>query len=415
MRRHARRFISRHSGGVLAIVAPGQGAQTPGFLAPWLEEPRFADRLNWLSTVAGIDLAHYGTEADAETIRDTAIAQPLLVAAGLLTAVELFPQPTDGFRRTGVAAGHSVGEITAAAAVGVLSAEQAMVFVRERGAQMAAASAVRPTSMMAVIGGDPDEVQAAIAAAGLTAANNNGSGQVVAAGTVEQLAELQANPPAKARLIQLSVAGAFHTVHMQPAVAHLERLSRAITTHDPRTRLLSNADGQVVQSGREYLARLVKQVANPVRWDLCLATMAEIGVTGLLELPPAGTLTGIAKRNLKGIELFSLNTPDQLADAQDFIARHGDAGWANPLASTPSWRMLVSPIKGEFTKASGIETGRVVPAGTLIGTASNRRDSVEIRATHDGSVTEWLVEDGDPVAPGQPLIRLYPATEAGAQ
>jgi len=277
------------------------------------------------------------------------------------------------------------------------------------------ASAVRPTSMMAVIGGDPDEVQAAIAAAGLTAANNNGSGQVVAAGTVEQLAELQANPPAKARLIQLSVAGAFHTVHMQPAVAHLERLSRAITTHDPRTRLLSNADGQVVQSGREYLARLVKQVANPVRWDLCLATMAEIGVTGLLELPPAGTLTGIAKRNLKGIELFSLNTPDQLADAQDFIARHGDAGWANPLASTPSWRMLVSPIKGEFTKASGIETGRVVPAGTLIGTASNRRDSVEIRATHDGSVTEWLVEDGDPVAPGQPLIRLYPATEAGAQ
>lgn len=400
---------------MLAIVAPGQGAQTPGFLAPWLEEPRFADRLNWLSTVAGIDLAHYGTQADAETIRDTAIAQPLLVSAGLLSALELFPQPADGFRRTGVAAGHSVGEITAAAAVGVLSAEQAMVFVRERGAQMAAASAVRPTSMMAVIGGDPDEVQAAIAAAGLTAANNNGSGQVVAAGTVEQLADLQANPPAKARLIQLSVAGAFHTAHMQPAVAHLERLSRAITTHDPRTRLLSNADGQVVQSGREYLARLVKQVANPVRWDLCLATMAEIGVTGLLELPPAGTLTGIAKRNLKGVELFSLNTPDQLADAQDFVARHGDAGWANPLASTPSWRMLVSPIKGEFAKATGIETGQVITAGTVIGTAANLRDSVEVRATHDGTVTEWLVEDGDPVAPGQPLIRLYPATEAGAQ
>lgn len=398
---------------MLAIVAPGQGAQTPGFLAPWLAEPRFADRLNWLSTVAGIDLAHYGTEADAETIRDTAIAQPLLVAAGLLTALELFPQPADGFRRTSVAAGHSVGEITAAAAVGVLSAEQAMVFVRERGAQMAAASAVRPTSMMAVIGGDPDEVQAAIAATGLTAANNNGSGQVVAAGTVEQLADLQANPPAKARLIQLSVAGAFHTVHMEPAVAHLARLSRAITTHDPRTRLLSNADGQVVQSGREYLTRLVKQVANPVRWDLCLATMAEIGVTGLLELPPAGTLTGIAKRNLKGVELFSLNTPDQLPQAQEFVARHAEAGWTNPLASTPSWRMLVSPVKGEFAKASGIEAGQVLPAGTVIGTAANRRDSVEVRTTHDGTVTEWLVEDGDPVAPGQPLIRLYPATEAG--
>jgi len=310
---------------VLAIVAPGQGAQKPGFLAPWLAEPQFADRLNWLSTVSGLDLAHYGTEADAETIRDTAVAQPLLVASGLVTALELFPAPTEGFRRTGVVAGHSVGEITAAAAVGVLSAEQAMVFVRERGRQMAAASAVRPTSMMAVLGGDPEEVAAALEAAGLTAANNNGSGQIVAAGTVEQLAELTANPPEKARLIPLSVAGAFHTVHMEPAVAHLATLARAITTHDPRTRLLSNADGQVVSSGAEYLTRLVNQVANPVRWDLCMQTMADLGVTGLLELPPAGTLTGIAKRNLKGVELFSLNTPDQVPAAQEFVARHGAA------------------------------------------------------------------------------------------
>ncbi|PKQ24302.1 MAG: ACP S-malonyltransferase [Actinobacteria bacterium HGW-Actinobacteria-5] len=311
---------------MLAIVAPGQGAQAPGFLSAWLAEPTFADRLNWLGAVTGLDLAHYGTRADAETIRDTAIAQPLLVAAGLATALELFPHPADGFRRTAVVAGHSVGEITAAAAVGVLSAEQAMVFVRERGQQMAAASAVRPTSMMAVVGGDPVEVLTAIEAAGLTAANNNGSGQIVAAGTVEQLADLQANPPARARLIQLSVAGAFHTVHMEPAVEHLARLARAITTHDPRTRLLSNADGQIVHSGEEYLARLVKQVANPVRWDLCLQTMAELGVTGLLELPPAGTLTGIAKRNLKGVELFSLNTPDQIPAAQEFVATHGDAG-----------------------------------------------------------------------------------------
>jgi [acyl-carrier-protein] S-malonyltransferase len=320
---------------VLAIVAPGQGAQTPGFLSPWLEDQAFADRLNWLGTVAGIDLAHYGTRADAETIRDTAIAQPLLVAAGLVTSLALFPHPADGLRRTGVAAGHSVGEITAAAAVGVLSAEQAMVFVRERGQQMALASAARPTSMMAVVGGDQAEVLAAIEAAGLTPANNNGSGQIVAAGTVEQLADLQANPPARARLIQLSVAGAFHTVHMEPAVAHLERLARAISTHDPRTRLLSNADGHVVQSGSEYLARLVKQVANPVRWDLCLQTMADLGVTGLLELPPSGTLTGIAKRNLKGVELFSLNTPDQLPAAKEFVEQHGDTNWASPV-TTPS-------------------------------------------------------------------------------
>lgn len=309
---------------MLAIVAPGQGAQTPGFLSPWLAESTFADRLNWLSTVTGLDLADYGTNADAETIRDTAIAQPLLVAAGLVSALELFPHPAKALQQVAVVGGHSVGEITAAAATGVLSAEQAMVFVRERGQQMAIASAARPTSMMAVVGGNAEEVLAAIDAAGLTAANNNGSGQIVAAGTVEQLADLQANPPARARLIQLSVAGAFHTIHMEPAVAHLERLARAITTHDPRTRLLSNADGQIVSSGADYLQRLVKQVANPVRWDLCLATMAELGVTGLLELPPSGTLTGIAKRNLKGVELFSLNTPDQLPAASEFVAKHGE-------------------------------------------------------------------------------------------
>ena len=254
------------------------------------------------------------------TIRDTAIAQPLLVAAGLATAAEL---SSDLAAQAGVLAGHSVGELTAAALAGVLSVEQALVLVRERGAQMAAASAVRPTSMMAVVGGVAEEVLAAIEAAGLTAANNNGAGQVVAAGTVEQLAELSANPPARARLIQLSVAGAFHTVHMEPAVAHLTRLARAIQTGQPRTRLLSNADGAIVDSGAEYLGRLVKQVANPVRWDLCLQTFAELGVTGLLELPPSGTLTGIAKRNLKGVELFSLNTPDQLPAAQEFIANHG--------------------------------------------------------------------------------------------
>lgn len=399
---------------MLAIVAPGQGAQTPGFLSPWLTESRFADRLNWLSTVAGIDLAHHGTEADAETIRDTAIAQPLLVAAGLLAAWELFPEPATDFQRAGVVAGHSVGEITAAAAVGVLSAEQAMVFVRERGRQMAAASAAQPTSMMAVIGGDPAEVLAAIDAQGLTAANNNGSGQIVAAGTVAQLEALQANPPAKARLIQLSVAGAFHTVHMQPAVAHLERLSRAITTGDPRTRLLSNADGQVVQSGQAYLNRLVNQVANPVRWDLCLQTMADLGVTGLLELPPSGTLTGIAKRNLKGIELFSLNTPDQLADAHEFVTKHG-ATPANELGSTPAVTLLVSPGAGEFHVGHGIEVGTRLEAGQPVGVVANLRDEMTVTMTHPGTITEWLVEDGDQVAPGQPLIRLYPTHDsAGA-
>lgn len=313
---------------MLAIVAPGQGAQTPGFLEPWLTEESFASRLDWLAAVVGLDLRHYGTEADAETIRDTAVAQPLLVAAGVLAAGQLFGDLAAGFGSADVAAGHSVGEITAAAGVGVLSPEQAMVFVRERGRSMAEASAAAPTSMTAVIGGRPEEVLAAIEAHGLTAANNNGSGQIVAAGTTEQLAALAEAPPERARLIPLSVAGAFHTVHMAPAVERLGRLAAAVSTADPRTRLLSNADGQVVEGGREALDRLVNQVASPVRWDLCLQAMAELGVTGLLELPPAGTLTGIAKRNLRGVELFALNTPDQLGDARDFVQRHagGAAG-----------------------------------------------------------------------------------------
>jgi [acyl-carrier-protein] S-malonyltransferase len=397
---------------VLAIVAPGQGAQTPGFLKPWLGEPRFADRTAWLSAVSGLDLAHYGTEADAEAIRDTAIAQPLLVASGLLVALELFPHPADAFPFIGVAAGHSVGEITAAAGVGVLSAEQAMVFVRERGRAMAAASAVTPTSMTAVIGGNADEILAALAEHGLTAANNNGTGQIVAAGTTEQLAALAAAPPARARLIPLSVAGAFHTVHMESAVAHLAGLARAISTHDPRTRLLSNADGQVVHDGREVLRRLVGQVASPVRWDLCLATMADLGVTGLLEIPPAGTLTGIAKRNLKGVELFALNTPDQLEDALAFVHQHGRVSSANPITSNPTWRLVVSPGKGQFTRTEDVEADTVLPSHSTVGMVRNRRDEIPVSAPHGGIVVEWLVENGDPVSPGQPLLRLHPVVES---
>ncbi|WP_090595742.1 acyltransferase domain-containing protein [Auraticoccus monumenti] len=399
---------------MLAIVAPGQGAQTPGFLKPWLTESSFADRLTWLSAVAGLDLVHYGTEADAETIRDTAVAQPLLVASGLLASLQLFPHPADAFNYIGVAAGHSVGELTAAAGVGVIRAEQAMVLVRERGKAMAAASAARPTSMTAVVGGKPEDVLAALEKHGLTPANNNGSGQIVAAGTIEQLAALEADPPARARLIPLSVAGAFHTQHMAPAVAHLATLSKAVSTYDPRVPLLSNADGQVVQHGRDVLTRIVGQVANPVRWDLCLQTMADLGVTGLLEVPPAGTLTGIAKRNLKGVELFALNTPDQLPDAMDFVRKHG-ADQVASQHSNPTWRLVVSPGKGEFVRTEGIGPDEVLPPLATVGTVANLREEIPVSAPHGGVVVEWLVEDGDPVAPGQPLLRLHPVVEtAGA-
>jgi [acyl-carrier-protein] S-malonyltransferase len=393
---------------VLVIAAPGQGAQSPGFLTPWLEEPHFADRLRWLSAVGGLDLVHFGTEADAETIRDTAVAQPLLVASSMIAALSLFPHPADAFGRIGAVAGHSVGEIAAAAGAGVISAEQAMVFVRERGRAMATASATTPTGMTAVLGGERDEILATLERFGLTAANDNGPGQIVAAGTMEQLRQLADNPPAKARLVTLSVAGAFHTSHMRPAVDVLAKLARAISTRDTRTRLISNRDGQVVHNGQDVLQRLVSQVSTPVRWDLCMQAMVDLGVTGLLEMPPAGTLTGIARRQLKGVETFALKTPDQLDEARAFVERHGDA---SPIDSTPTWRMLVSPAKGTFAMATEVPQGSLLRPGHSVGDVTNLRGSTPVLAPHGGTIVEWIVEDGDLVSPGQPLVRLHPESE----
>jgi [acyl-carrier-protein] S-malonyltransferase len=319
---------------VLVLVAPGQGAQTPGFLTPWLDVPGVADRLTWWSAVADLDLVHYGTEADADTIRDTAVAQPLLVASGMAAASVLFPGSADPFHGVGATAGHSVGELTAAALAGVVTAESAMTLVRERGRAMAAAAAVTDTSMTVVLGGEPDEVLAKIAEHGLTAANNNGAGQIVAAGTVEQLEAFKGDPPAKARLAALSVAGAFHTEHMAPAVERMAQLATGVSVHDPRVRCISNRDGQAVRTGREVLDRIVNQIANPVRWDLCMETMRELGVTGILELPPAGTLTGIAKRQLKGVETFALKSPEQLEEAREFVARHAEPSH-DPIDGSP--------------------------------------------------------------------------------
>ena len=393
-------------GVVLVIVAPGQGAQTPGFLGPWLEDPTFAERIEWLGTVAGIDLAHYGTEADADTIRRTEIAQPLLVATGLVAALELFPHPADAFARVGAVAGHSVGELTAAAGARAITAEQAMVLVRERGKAMAEAAAVTATGMTAVLGGDRDEVLAAIDKHGLTPANDNGPGQIVAAGTLEQLAALADEPPAKARLTPLSVAGAFHTEHMQPAVARLAQLARAVSTHDPRFPVISNKDGRVVHDGRDVVARIVGQIASPVRWDLCMDTMSDLRVTGILEMPPAGTLTGIAKRNLKGVETFALKSPDQLDDARDFCDKHGES---SAFDASPTWRMVVSPGKGTFHLDEAARDAVDLAPGATIGDLASSRDRTTVVARHGGQVVEWLVEDGDLVSPGQPLVRLHPA------
>ena len=299
---------------MLIFTAPGQGAQTPGFLSPWLELPGLAEQLGNWSELAGRDLIKLGTTCSAEEITDTSVAQPLLVAAALAVA-DILGQPD-------VAAGHSVGELAAGAIAGVMSAEDAIKLTRVRGEAMAAACGAVPTGMTAVLGGDEGEVLAAISAAGLTPANVNTTGQIVAGGTLEQLEAFAANPPAKARLRPLRVAGAFHTVHMAPAVAALEAAAAGIAVKDPAITLLSNRDGAVVTSGTDWLDRIARQVANPVRWDRCMATMTDLGVTAFIELLPGGTLTGIAKRALPGVELLAIKTPDQLDAARALVAAH---------------------------------------------------------------------------------------------
>jgi [acyl-carrier-protein] S-malonyltransferase len=319
---------------VLILTAPGQGAQTPGFLSPWLELPGLADQLGAWSELAGRDLARLGTTGTAEEITDTAVAQPLLVAAALAVAGLLGGKPE-------VTAGHSVGELAAGAIAGVLSAEDAIRLTRVRGEAMAASCAYGlsrgveggssplggtvPTGMTAVLGGDEATVLSAIADAGLTPANINAAGQIVAGGTLEQLAEFAASPPAGARLRPLRVAGAFHTSHMAPAVDALAAAAAGTAIKDPEITLLSNRDGAVVTSGTDWVERIVSQVAYPVRWDQCMATMAGLGVTAFIELLPGGTLTGLAKRALPGIELLAIKTPDQLDAARALVAAHAVA------------------------------------------------------------------------------------------
>ncbi|MFD9539430.1 ACP S-malonyltransferase [Streptomyces sp. NPDC060022] len=304
---------------MLVLVAPGQGAQTPGFLTPWLELPGAADRIAAWSDAIGLDLAHYGTKADADEIRDTAVAQPLLVAAGLLSAAALDASP-------GAVAGHSVGEITAAALAGVIGDEAALRFVRTRGLGMAEAAAVTETGMAALLGGDPAVTVPHLEKLGLTPANVNGGGQIVAAGTAAQIAALTEDmPEGVRRVVALKVAGAFHTHHMAPAVEKLRAAAGALTVADPKVTYVSNADGKTVADGAEVISRLVGQVANPVRWDLCMETFKELGVTAIIEAAPGGTLVGLAKRALPGVKTLALKTPDDLDAARALISEHAGA------------------------------------------------------------------------------------------
>jgi len=391
---------------MLLIAAPGQGAQAPGFLSAWLELPGFADRLGAWSELAGCDLIRCGSTAGADEIRDTAIAQPLLVAAAIATADELFGGLGQAARLAGAAAGHSVGELGAGSIAGVISPEDALRLVRVRGRAMARAAAAEPTGMTAVLGGNEKDVLAAIEGHGLTPANVNGAGQLVAAGTMAQLAAFAADPPARARLIPLSVAGAFHTRHMTPAVEDLRDAASAITAKDPRLVLLSNHDGAVVRSGTDWLERIVTQVSSPVRWDKCMQSMTGLGVSALVELPPAGTLTGLARRALPDVQRIALKTPDDLQAARSLIAEHGQA---DADSDAPEWRLLVAPLAGIFRACSDGQPGVMISSGDELGHVEIRGGSHLVTPTFPATIIEWLVEDGDPVSAGQPLIRLLPA------
>jgi len=301
---------------VLAIIAPGQGSQTPGMLNSWIQDPSLKDLLLSWSDAIGLDLLHLGTDADAEEIKDTANAQPLIVATSLLGAHAL------GIKNFAVTSGHSVGELAAAALSGAISESDALRIVRTRGVEMAKSAAASPSGMSAVLGGDRAEVLAAIAALKLVAANDNGAGQIVAAGDLQALGSLNENPPAGARVRALAVAGAFHTQFMQPAVEPLRALATTVPTHPVVIQVISNKDGQVVRDGAEVLNRIVDQIANPVRWDLCMETLKSLGVTGVIELPPAGTLVGLLKRAASEIETFALKSADDLDAAREFAGRH---------------------------------------------------------------------------------------------
>ncbi|MFS0867508.1 ACP S-malonyltransferase [Microbacterium sp. 179-B 1A2 NHS] len=307
---------------MIIAVFPGQGSQTPGFLSPWLEREGSRSLLEEYSEYAGVDLIAAGTEWDADRIRDTQVAQPLIVAASLLSWAALTAD-ADAPGPGGIA-GHSVGEVAALVAAGVLSAADGMRLVGIRGRAMAEAAAQEQTGMSAVVGGDETAVLDRLEALDLTPANYNGGGQIVAAGALAPLAELAAAAPRGSRVIPLQVAGAFHTRYMAPAVETLRSAAADVAASDPSLSLWSNRDGGLVSDGRTAVDQLVAQVANPVRWDLCMTSFADSGVTGIIELAPAGTLVGLAKRGLRGVPSVAVKTPEDLAAATALLTG-GDA------------------------------------------------------------------------------------------
>jgi [acyl-carrier-protein] S-malonyltransferase len=384
---------------VLAVLCPGQGAQSPGFLAPWLTSYDVRPRLEELSTAAGFDLVQAGTDVDFDVV-DTAVAQPLLVATAIVTAELLGELPADL-----VVVGHSVGELSAAAIAGMLSATDAVALAARRGAAMKAACADAGGGMTALLGGSHDDVLAAIERSGCVAANVNGAGQVVAAGRRDALDRLAADAPAGSRLRPLAVAGPFHSPWMAPAADDLGRAFQTVEVAAPRHDLVSNLDGAIVTSAAVLAERIVAQLTAPVRFDLCLQTLRELGVTAVVELAPGGVLAGIARRELPGVDLVALRGGADVAAAAELIAREPAGG--EQLYT--DWRVVVAPARGTFHPAAThpSTTEHIDLTDGRIGVVTNRAGDIAVTTDNPAVVVEWLAADGDPVSPGQPLARVH--------
>lgn len=300
-------------------MTPGQGSQTSGMYSSWITDAANKELIANYSELIDLDLLNYGTSASQAEITATNIAQPLLTALTFMS----FGKLEVNLNTNIIYSGHSVGEFSAASLAGFYSDETAMKLVNVRGKAMAeAAASNNATGMSAVLGGDKAEVIKHIEQFDLVPANVNSNGQIVASGLLTNLEKLSENPPASTKVRKLEVAGAFHSQFMKTAESELEKEFAQLEVNKSSSIFISNKDGQIVKDSSELKSRLITQITSPVRWDLCQAKMIELGVTGMLELAPAGVLTGIAKREMPGVELFAIKSPEDIPGAQAFIDKH---------------------------------------------------------------------------------------------
>ncbi len=306
---------------MLALVAPGQGSQSVGMLAPWVADSQTKDLVESWSELISVDLLKLGQLGTAEEIKSTDIAQLLIFITSYLSSLAL--DLRNAKDSSIVYAGHSVGEFAAYSLAGTFEVDQALRLVAKRGQAMLSATKVfSKTGMSAVLGGNKEEVLSYLREFDLIPANINSNGQIIAAGSLENLERLSSSPLEGTRIRPLEVSAAFHTKFMEPAVSQFTEIFKTLSVNSPRQIVLSNKNGERLSKPTDIMENLIQQVISPVRWDLCQAKMVELGVTGMLELAPGGTLCGIAKKEIPNVETFAIKSPEDIQGANDFIRKH---------------------------------------------------------------------------------------------